>query len=146
MPVLTLRSKISAVTSMSSSRLITTHCACTRLFTTARRWSSSESTRPHNRGGLLRWSSSRAKKRAFRPAPGLEFYQASGDLSSDVLSSQKAGPRYRLPLVGIGSGSSLRREVHSDTHRLDESPAGYSLTGCSPAEPASAYPAFSSLS
>jgi hypothetical protein len=29
----------------------------------------------------------------------------------------------------------------SQTHRLDESPAGYSSAGCSPAEPASASPA-----
>ncbi len=30
-------------------------------------------------------------------------------------------------------------------HRFDESPAGYSLAGCSPAEPASASPAQSSM-
>jgi hypothetical protein len=32
-------------------------------------------------------------------------------------------------------------ETGSPTHRLDESPAGYSSAGCSPAEPASASPA-----
>lgn len=32
-------------------------------------------------------------------------------------------------------------ETGSPNHRLDESPAGYSLAGCSPAEPASASPA-----
>ena len=32
-------------------------------------------------------------------------------------------------------------ETGSPDHRLDESPAGYSLAGCSPAEPASASPA-----
>ena len=32
-------------------------------------------------------------------------------------------------------------EAGSPDHRLDESPAGYSLAGCSPAEPASASPA-----
>ncbi len=31
--------------------------------------------------------------------------------------------------------------VSAPTHRLDEFPAGYSLAGCSPAEPASASPA-----
>jgi len=31
-------------------------------------------------------------------------------------------------------------ETGSPDHRLDESPAGYSLAGCSPAEPASASP------
>ena len=30
-------------------------------------------------------------------------------------------------------------------HRLDESPAGYSSAGCSPAEPASASPALTSM-
>jgi hypothetical protein len=32
-------------------------------------------------------------------------------------------------------------KTDSPDHRLDESPAGYSLAGCSPAEPASASPA-----
>lgn len=32
-------------------------------------------------------------------------------------------------------------EIGSPTHRLDESPTGYSLEGCSPAEPSSASPA-----
>jgi hypothetical protein len=41
-------------------------------------------------------------------------------------------------------GSEVEREpaeTGSRDHRLDESPAGYSLAGCSPAEPASASPA-----
>lgn len=37
----------------------------------------------------------------------------------------------------------LRRRARS--HRLDEFPAGYSLAGCSPAAPASASPAASSV-
>jgi hypothetical protein len=36
-------------------------------------------------------------------------------------------------------------ETGSPDHRLDESPAGYSLAGCSPAEPASASPTASSM-
>ena len=32
-----------------------------------------------------------------------------------------------------------------EAHRLDELSAGYSLAGCSPAEPASAFPAVQSL-
>ena len=31
--------------------------------------------------------------------------------------------------------------VHASAHRLDEFPAGYSLAGCAPAEPAAASPA-----
>ena len=34
---------------------------------------------------------------------------------------------------------------HALAHRNDESPAGYSLAGCSPAEPASASPASASM-
>jgi hypothetical protein len=33
------------------------------------------------------------------------------------------------------------RKIGASAHRLDEFPAGYSLTGCSPALPASASPA-----
>ena len=38
------------------------------------------------------------------------------------------------------SGAQSER-LHAPTHRLDEFPAGYSLAGCAPAEPASASPA-----
>ena len=42
----------------------------------------------------------------------------------------------------------MRNRLHtgSPDHRLDESPAGYSLAGCSPAEPTSASPTIASLS
>jgi hypothetical protein len=46
---------------------------------------------------------------------------------------------------GMGKSFQNDRGVDSKTdapaHRLDEFPAGYSLTGCSPAEPAFASPA-----
>ena len=35
--------------------------------------------------------------------------------------------------------------VNAPAHRLDESPVGYSLPGCTPAEPASASPTESSI-
>ena len=38
------------------------------------------------------------------------------------------------------SGAQSER-LHAPTYRLDEFPAGYSLAGCAPAEPASASPA-----
>lgn len=38
------------------------------------------------------------------------------------------------------SGAQSAR-LHAPTHRFDEFPTGYSLAGCSPAEPASASPA-----
>jgi hypothetical protein len=39
------------------------------------------------------------------------------------------------------SDGSASLAAHAPAHRLDEFPAGYSLAGCSPAEPASASPA-----
>jgi len=42
---------------------------------------------------------------------------------------------------GAESWSTRARPLgHALTHRLDEPPVGYSLAGCSPAEPASASP------
>ncbi|MCU1305304.1 MAG: family transposase orfB [Candidatus Sulfotelmatobacter sp.] len=46
---------------------------------------------------------------------------------------------YRSDIGSIVEGEPA--ETGSPDHRLDESPAGYSLAGCSPAEPASASPA-----
>lgn len=51
----------------------------------------------------------------------------------------KAGADSRLPLVG--PESQLMKSAPGgarSAHRLNESPASYSLAGCSPAEPASA--------
>ncbi len=52
-----------------------------------------------------------------------EIYQVSESSPGDKLLIERARP--------CG---------HALTHRLDESPVGYSLAGCSPAEPASASP------
>jgi putative transposase len=46
---------------------------------------------------------------------------------------------YRSDVEDLKNGESA--ETNSPAHRLDESPAGYSSAGCSPAEPASASPA-----
>jgi transposase InsO family protein len=54
-----------------------------------------------------------------------EFFQAYGDLS--IRCSMQGGKE--------------PAQTGSPDHRLDESPAGYSSAGCSPAEPASASPA-----
>src|SRR5438046_9726635 len=45
---------------------------------------------------------------------------------------------YQVETGGRGTQPWLRR--YARTSRLDESPVGYSLAGCSPAEPASASP------
>jgi len=46
-----------------------------------------------------------------------------------------AASRWSAP----GPGRKTRRKERALIHRLDEFPAGYSLAGCSPAEPTSAY-------
>jgi hypothetical protein len=46
---------------------------------------------------------------------------------------------FRSDINSCDSGEAA--ETTSTTHRLDESPAGYSLAGCAPAEPASTSPA-----
>jgi hypothetical protein len=48
-----------------------------------------------------------------------------------------AASRWSAP----GPAKGARREERVLAHRLDESPAGYSLAGCAPAEPTSASPA-----
>jgi len=55
----------------------------------------------------------------------MSFFRHREIYHSDVASNGKGGPA----------------ETGSPDHRFDESPAGYSLAGCSPAEPASASPA-----
>jgi len=50
---------------------------------------------------------------------------------------------YRSDGQDLKNGESV--EPGSPAHRLDESPAGYSSAGCSPAEPASASPADSEI-
>jgi putative transposase len=55
----------------------------------------------------------------------MSFFRHKEIYRSDIASSKEGEPA----------------ETGSLNHRLDESPAGYSLAGCSPAEPASASPA-----
>src|SRR5262249_45611777 len=76
----------------------------------------------------------------YRPPEELERSGESAALSSlaATMSFFRHGEIFRSDVE-----SKLEREpgeAGSPDHRLDESPAGYSLAGCSPAEPASAWP------
>ncbi len=64
-----------------------------------------------------------ASSPASPPGASMSFSRAWGDLSIRCRIKDEEGA-----------------ETGSPEHRLDESPAGYSLAGCSPAEPASASP------
>src|SRR6185436_11141848 len=64
-----------------------------------------------------------------------------------VVSADSDHRLLSLQPFGLRSGESTRRKLqwgfsspHFAFFRLDESPVGYSLAGCSPAEPASASP------
>jgi hypothetical protein len=74
--------------------------------------------------------------------PPEEFEQAA---SSAMISRGATMSFFRhAEIYRSDVGSRTEREpaeADSPDHRLDESPAGYSLAGCSPAEPASALPA-----
>ena len=48
---------------------------------------------------------------------------------------------YRSDGLGFRESGARSGGIHAPTHRCDEFPAGYSLAGCAPAEPASASPA-----
>ena len=48
---------------------------------------------------------------------------------------------YRSDGLGFCKSGAQSGRLHAPTHRFDEYPAGYSLAGCAPAEPASASPA-----
>ena len=52
-------------------------------------------------------------------------------------------PRHEEIYRPMATANRLRRPLHGrpNVHRYDEFPAGYSLVGCAPAEPASASPA-----
>ncbi len=65
-----------------------------------------------------------ASSPASPPGASMSFFRHGEIFRSDVGSKTKREPA----------------ETGSPEHRLDESPAGYSLAGCSPAEPASASP------
>ncbi len=66
-----------------------------------------------------------------------EFEQAAAPSPAAKMSFFRHAEIYRSE--GRSEGEPYR--TSSPDHRLDESPAGYSLAGCSPAEPASASPA-----
>jgi transposase InsO family protein len=73
-------------------------------------------------------------------------YQSPEEFEQQQFSStQPALDSYAAGLSFSGMGKSIeamgsRRNTCSPTHSVDESPVGYSLAGCSPAEPASASP------
>ncbi len=72
----------------------------------------------------------------------MSFFRHAEIFRSDVVvDPTKLGPGYRLPLVGPEAQFKDATEGTRPAHRLDESPAGYSLASCSPAELASASPA-----
>ena len=48
---------------------------------------------------------------------------------------------YRSDGLDLRWSGAQSAPLHAPTHRFDEFPTGYSLAGCSPAEPASASPA-----
>ena len=48
---------------------------------------------------------------------------------------------YRSDGLDLRWSGAQSARLHAPTHRFDEFPTGYSLAGCSPAEPASASPA-----
>jgi transposase InsO family protein len=74
------------------------------------------------------------------PAASMSFFRHAEIYRSDA-ANQKTQGGYRLPLVGPGPKLTRATEGAHVDHRLDESPAGYSSAGCSPAAPASAWPA-----
>ena len=71
-----------------------------------------------------------------------EFEQAAGSASTSqgaIMSFFRHEEIYQSDVGSRTEGEPA--ETGSPDHRLDESPAGYSSAGCSPAEPASASPA-----
>ena len=57
------------------------------------------------------------------------------------MSFSRHGEIYRSDGLGFVGAGRRARWADAPAHRLNEFPAGYSLAGCSPAEPASASPA-----
>ena len=68
-----------------------------------------------------------------------EIYRS--DMFIALTPGVSAASRWSAP----GPGKKTRRKERALIHRFDEFPVGYSLTGCSPAEPASASPTTVSL-
>jgi transposase InsO family protein len=71
--------------------------------------------------------------------PPEEFEQAAASSPGAKMSFFRHAEIYRSDVGSKPEGEPVA--TGSPDHRLDESPAGYSLAGCSPAEPASASPA-----
>ncbi len=74
--------------------------------------------------------------------PPDEFEQAANPATASqgaTMSFFRHEESYRSDVASMVEGEPA--ETGAPDHRLDESPAGYSLAGCSPAEPASASPA-----
>lgn len=74
--------------------------------------------------------------------PPEEFEQAANPATASqgaTMSFFRQEEIYRSDVASKTEGEPVK--TGSPDHRLDESPAGYSLAGCSPAEPASASPA-----
>jgi putative transposase len=65
--------------------------------------------------------------------------KTEGTVAGATMSFFRHEEIYRSDGEALKNGESV--ETDSPAHRLDESPAGYSSAGCSPAEPASASPA-----
>ena len=75
----------------------------------------------------------------YRPPHEFEQTVASGEGHGATMSFFRHWEIFRSDGSSVIDGKPT--EAGSPDHRLDESPAGYSLAGCSPAEPASASPA-----
>ena len=74
--------------------------------------------------------------------PPEEFEQAAGSATQSQGASMsffRHREIYQSDAASNAKGKPV--ETASPDHRFDESPTGYSSTGCSPAEPASASPA-----
>jgi transposase InsO family protein len=74
--------------------------------------------------------------------PPEEFEQAASGQADGVGTASMSFFRHGeiYPPMGSGPQNGEPVSTNSPAHRYDESPAGYSLAGCSPAEPASASP------
>ena len=74
--------------------------------------------------------------------PPEEFEQAANPATTSLGATMSFFRHEEIYRSDVGSNTEGEpAETGSPDHRLDESPAGYSSAGCSPAEPASASPA-----
>ena len=89
---------------------------------------------PQSRADSAAGTSNRAELRPALPS-------SRGKQEAFVMSFLRHRQIYRSDVVRFRTGSESSFRLRPGSHRLDESAAGYSLAGCSPAEPASASPA-----